>query len=275
LYVSDDGGVYTLWQSNTTATSATYTGQVGHTYQFYSVAIDPLGLVQPAPASAQASTTVTISPTPAPTPAPTPTPSPTPTPTSTPTPPPLVTATPLQVETIKVGTGKKAKKETVIVVDFSGALSDASANNADAYELAPILKVKASGKGKNRRPATTKLGAPVPVASASYIASNNQATLIPRSKLVATKPEELIVDGSILLDTLGREVDGNDDGQPGGDYIATISGSRVTTGGIDLVRAQTQPANISTAVDVLLARGAFAEVTRSVRVRPRIERDQA
>ena len=32
VYVSDDGGAFTLWQSDTTATSATYTGQVGHTY---------------------------------------------------------------------------------------------------------------------------------------------------------------------------------------------------------------------------------------------------
>ena len=32
VYVSDDGGPFTLWQSDTTATSATYTGQAGHTY---------------------------------------------------------------------------------------------------------------------------------------------------------------------------------------------------------------------------------------------------
>ena len=56
VYVSDDGGAFTLWQSDTTATSATYTGQVGHTYGFYSVATDNVGLVQPTPTSAQATT---------------------------------------------------------------------------------------------------------------------------------------------------------------------------------------------------------------------------
>ena len=54
VYVSDDGGPFTVWQSDTTATSATYTGQAGHTYAFYSVATDNLGLVQPTPIVAQA-----------------------------------------------------------------------------------------------------------------------------------------------------------------------------------------------------------------------------
>ena len=40
VYVSDDGGAFTLFQANTTATSATFTGQVGHTYGFYSVATE-------------------------------------------------------------------------------------------------------------------------------------------------------------------------------------------------------------------------------------------
>ena len=53
VYVSDDGGPFTLWQSDTTATSATFTGQVGHTYAFYSVATDNVGLVQPTPTPAK------------------------------------------------------------------------------------------------------------------------------------------------------------------------------------------------------------------------------
>jgi hypothetical protein len=66
----------------------------------------------------------------------------------------------LQVETIKVGKGKKAKKETVMVLDLSAALNRSAADNAGAYELAPVIKVKATGKGKNRKQATTKLGHP-------------------------------------------------------------------------------------------------------------------
>jgi len=58
VYVSDDGGSYTQFQTNTTATSATFTGQIGHTYGFYSVATDNVGNVQPTPLVAQATTTV-------------------------------------------------------------------------------------------------------------------------------------------------------------------------------------------------------------------------
>jgi RHS repeat-associated protein len=57
VYVSDNGGPFTLWQSNTTASSATFTGVPGHTYGFYSVATDNVGNVQPTPTGAQATTT--------------------------------------------------------------------------------------------------------------------------------------------------------------------------------------------------------------------------
>ena len=183
----------------------------------------------------------------------------TPTATPTPTPPSLVTVESLQVETIKVAKGKKAKKGTVLALNFSGALNATSADNASAYPLAPIIKVKASGKGKNRRPATTKLGAAVSPASAAYSASNNQVTLVPRGKLTASKPEELIVTGALLTDALGREIDGDDDGQAGSDYVATVSGTRLTTGGLPLARTHRQTASVADVVDHLLDRG---ELTR-------------
>ena len=56
VYVSDDGGPFTLWQSDTTANSATFSGQFGDTYSFYSVATDNVGNVQPTPAAAQTTT---------------------------------------------------------------------------------------------------------------------------------------------------------------------------------------------------------------------------
>jgi RHS repeat-associated protein len=341
VYVSDDGGPFDSFQMSTTATSATFTGQAGHTYSFISIATSNVGITQPAPTAGQTTTRIIATPPPS-RPAP---------PTLLPAdvrgsslsnttddsspafygtaqanstiellsgatvigtttadasggytisvqsplspgtyeltvvainsggtsaassplsltivapPPPLVTVESVQVETIKVGKGKKAKKETVIVVEYSGVLNAGAADNASAYDLAQVIKVKASGKGKNKKPATTKLGALVPVASAVYTASNNSVTLTPRVKLTATKPEELIVNGSLLTDTLGREVDGNDDGQPGGNYIATISGSRVTAGGVSLVRTQQQPLTVEDAVDDLLARGDLAGIKRLV-----------
>jgi hypothetical protein len=148
----------------------------------------------------------------------------------------------------------------VLVLDFSGALNAATANNTNPFQFAPIVKVPAKGKGKNRKPATTKLGTLVSVASAVYNASNNSVTLTPRGKLTASKPEELIVNGALLTDTLGREIDGNGDGQAGGNYIATINGSRVTAGGLPLARAREQPATVPDAIDVLLNRGELNEL---------------
>jgi hypothetical protein len=58
VYVSDNGGSFTRWQKGTTQTSATYSGQIGHTYAFYSVATDNVGHVQATPSGAQASTTL-------------------------------------------------------------------------------------------------------------------------------------------------------------------------------------------------------------------------
>jgi hypothetical protein len=80
-------------------------------------------------------------------------------------------------------------------------------------------------------------------------------TLTPRGKLTASKPEELIVNVGLVTDTLGREIDGNDDGQPGSDFVGTISGSRVTAGGLPLARAQSRPAAVPAVIDALLARG--------------------
>jgi RHS repeat-associated protein len=58
IYVSINGGAFQPWLSDTTATSAIYTGQTGDSYGFYSVAADNAGNVQATPSSAQATTTV-------------------------------------------------------------------------------------------------------------------------------------------------------------------------------------------------------------------------
>ncbi len=58
IYVSTNGGTYTKWQDHTTATSATFTGQVGDTYAFYSIATDNVGNVEAAPTTPEAQTQV-------------------------------------------------------------------------------------------------------------------------------------------------------------------------------------------------------------------------
>lgn len=60
IFVSDNGGPFTPFQTNTTATSATFTGQVGHTYGFYSIARDFVGNVEAAKSAAEATTQVVL-----------------------------------------------------------------------------------------------------------------------------------------------------------------------------------------------------------------------
>jgi RHS repeat-associated protein len=62
VWVSDNGGPFTLWLDETTATSATFTGLDGHSYGFYSIAFDNAGNTQPIPAGAQATTEVDATP---------------------------------------------------------------------------------------------------------------------------------------------------------------------------------------------------------------------
>jgi len=58
IYVSDNGGAFKPWQTATRLTSASYTGEGGHTYGFYSIATDNAGNAEPAKKSAGARTDV-------------------------------------------------------------------------------------------------------------------------------------------------------------------------------------------------------------------------
>ncbi|HEV3344206.1 MAG TPA: DUF4214 domain-containing protein [Pirellulales bacterium] len=58
VFVSDNGGSFTPLLTATTATSTTFNGANGHSYGFYSVAVDTAGNRQPTPAAAQATTKV-------------------------------------------------------------------------------------------------------------------------------------------------------------------------------------------------------------------------
>ena len=171
---------------------------------------------------------------------------------------PLVTVKSLQLKEIKVGKGKRARKESVLVLQFSGSLESSSADNSSAYRIAPVIKVHARGKGRHRQPPGTKLGNPVTPASAVYADATHEVTLMLRGNQKRAKPQELVVIGSVLTDMMGRQVDGNGDGQQGGSYIATIRGSQVTKGGLPLARPRERTAMVPAAIDALLARGELA-----------------
>ena len=59
VYVSENSNEFQLWQDDITATSATFTGAIGHTYSFYSMATDNVGHQESVIAAAQATTTLT------------------------------------------------------------------------------------------------------------------------------------------------------------------------------------------------------------------------
>ena len=58
VFVSTDGGPFTPFLLGTAETSATFTGQFGHTYGFYSVASDHVGHREAAPSGADTTTTL-------------------------------------------------------------------------------------------------------------------------------------------------------------------------------------------------------------------------
>jgi RHS repeat-associated protein len=201
VYVSDDGGAFQPFETNTTATSATFTGQVGHTYAFYSVAKSNLGFVQPSPATAQATTEVV----------------------NAPPPPVIVTSVHWGTLHVKTGSGKKAKtrSETVLEIAFSGPVSGAS--NLSAYQLSSVTSKKV-----NKKPVTTlkpiRLSSVVPASSSR----TTSVALVPAGKFKIGPSEQLTIIASDISDTGGAALDGNHDGQPGGNFIGTFGRNGLT-----------------------------------------------
>ena len=60
VYVQDNGGAFAPWLQGSTLTEAVFTGQNGHSYGFYTLAIDNVGNVEAAKTAADASTLVAI-----------------------------------------------------------------------------------------------------------------------------------------------------------------------------------------------------------------------
>jgi predicted outer membrane repeat protein len=150
---------------------------------------------------------------------------------------------PATVESVSVEKVKLTKHKTVqeIVVRFSEALDPSAAQDINAYTLATVPKNK---KQKSKA---------VPIAGASYNASAFTVTLLTAKKLSLNPPLDLTVKAASLLDAFGRELDGNDSGQPGANFTAVLSkaGASVTS-----ERALARIGGLSShAVDAVLAEG--------------------
>ena len=106
---------------------------------------------------------------------------------------PPVVVTSLGVGPVKLGTGKKAKKTTGIVIHFNGDLNPAQANSLAAFHLL-------SGKVKKGQTTYSKN---VPLKSAIYNALAHTISLVPKGKLNLKQPEQL-TDHRFLADRLPR-----------------------------------------------------------------------
>ena len=132
---------------------------------------------------------------------------------------------------------------TEIILSFSGALNSKQAARTAEYKLVEAGK-RGSSTAKNAR--VKKLQ------SAVYNPANHTVTLKLKQRIAQSKPVQLIVNGnppSGLEDSSGRLIDGNNDGQAGGNAVVVLKpgGATATAVRID-----------ADAADLLLARGDVA-----------------
>jgi plastocyanin len=105
---------------------------------------------------------------------------------------------------------------TGIILGFTGALDVTDADNVANYSLAP-LDTKGSGSAKIAKTARLR--------SAVYSPASNTVVLTPRSPFSVAKPLELGVSAELpmgLHDSAGRLIDGNHDGQTGGNALIVL-----------------------------------------------------
>jgi hypothetical protein len=150
VYVSDDGGPFTLLRTGTNAMSAIFTGQAGNTYGFASVAIDGAGNTQPLPTSAQASITI-----------------------SQPPYPPLVVVGEQALFRRKLNSHPKAVGKVTLAgfsFSFNEAINSSTAMHAANYQIAYLTTKKVKRK-------TTEVLHPITSFSAAYDAASESVTL--------------------------------------------------------------------------------------------------
>ena len=115
----------------------------------------------------------------------------------------------VSIQTVRLGKSKKTTQ--LIVLQFSGSLNAGGAQSIGDYSLATI---PTSRRQKSK---------PVALSQATYNPANNTVRLVTRKPLVLTPPLRLSINAARLLDSLGRPLDGDQDGQPGGDFTTALT----------------------------------------------------
>jgi len=142
------------------------------------------------------------------------------------------------VEKVSLGKGKTVEG---IVLQFSEALTLATAQSVNSYTLATV---------PNNKKQKSKL---VQLSAATYSSKAFTVTLLTRKPLVLNPPLELTVKAASLRDAFGRELDGDDSGKSGANFTAVLSktGTRVTS-----AKALTRIGGLSPdAIDAVLRAG--------------------
>jgi hypothetical protein len=136
-------------------------------------------------------------------------------------------------------TGKR-RRTRVIVLKFSEALNAADASSLSSYSLVILPR------SRRRHPK------PVALSQATYSPATFTATLFTRKRLTMRRPMQLTINSNYLRDALGRPLDGNYSGQPGANFVATLTKQGATVTSARTVSAAPLAAH---AVDALLASG--------------------
>ena len=148
---------------------------------------------------------------------------------------------------VKVGNGKRArtKSETALEIQFSGLV--AGTGDLAAYQLSSVT----TRKIKKRAVTSYK-----PIRLTSAVPASNPMTsmvsLLPAIKLNLSQSDRIQIIAADLTDAYGRPIDGNDDGVPGGNYVAIVTKKGVTPSEV------ASPATMAArAVDAVIERNGF------------------
>jgi hypothetical protein len=170
-----------------------------------------------------------------------------------------ITVVPPLVTVLRV-TDRMNKKHQVtqVTVVFSGPV-----NSTQADMRTGIYRLATPGKKGSY---TAKNAVVIRLKSAKYADSTESVTLIPKKPFALTKPVQLLINGlapSGLRDSTGRLIDGNDDGEAGGNAIATLARGGVTLSAVELARTIGSPQGNAHLIDAVLAGGVrFRGTTR-------------
>jgi hypothetical protein len=146
---------------------------------------------------------------------------------------------------VKTGKGKhaKTKSEPALRVTYSAPVSGAAGHGA--YELSSVITKKVKKKS------VTSLK---PVRLSSVVAASSPSAtsveLVPAGRFKIGPKYELEIIAADLSDSLGRALDGNNNGEPGGNFVATFGRSGVTFG-VPSTRLSSAPLSPA-AVDAVL-----------------------